>query len=78
MLGTYHLSHKKPCANPAEALKRFRQDGTARRAKAKGKPKMNRAETFITFIFPCSFFVALPAIITVFLIAERFHRYYNP
>jgi hypothetical protein len=39
---------------------------------------MSRAETFVTFIFPCIFFVALPAIVTVFLIAERFNRYYNP
>ena len=39
---------------------------------------MPRAETFVTFIFPIIFFGALPAIVTVFLIAERFNRYYNP
>ena len=39
---------------------------------------MSRAETFVTFIFPGIFFVAIPSILTVFLIAERFNRYYNP
>jgi hypothetical protein len=72
------FSPKKPCTNPTEGLKRFHQDGTARRAKTKGKLKMPRAETFVTFIFPIIFFGALPAIVTVFLIAERFNRYYNP
>jgi hypothetical protein len=41
MQGTYHLSPKKPCTNPPQALKRFHQEGTARRAKAKGTAYMD-------------------------------------
>jgi hypothetical protein len=78
MLGTFQLSPKNSCSLLPRPIKWFHQDGTARSAKAKGKPQMSRAETFVTFIFPGIFFVAIPSILTVFLIAERFNRYYNP
>lgn len=39
---------------------------------------MYRAETFVTFIFPITCFGVIPFILTAFLIADRFSRYYNP